>query len=706
MKPIMKRFKTICLVVVAALFATSCEDMLIPESENITTNFGKDSLYSYWGIINSVQKVMAPTAAIGESRGDLVVPGEYASDSVSQIANFDNPANGTSGLVNLSAYYNAIYLCNYYINNVDTSRVLYSVKVMKKEYAQVQIIRAWLYMNLVNVYGSVPFITEPVEATNTKIENTAQRVDRTTLLDRLNEAGFQEALDLQEQYGKPNYGDYNTGAVTINGSLLALDGRLVAGDLYLMRGASVADYERAATEYFEYLTDNSPAASYYTTYNTSVFRNATYSGGQLTNVSYVPTYGSARSAYSSYATTVVNSLIPTAASSFFGDVVTNLANIYGFSTVTSNTTTALTDTTVSSAGNISTTATAKMRQLAPSPLFEQLAKSQSYFMVDPDNTNSTTTQYIEIEDLGDGRFGAASPTVRTDDDDLRFVGKIATTSTSTDIVSAYSFTFHYAFNTYRHTQVALRYAEAINRAGFPYYAFAILRNGLSSTQLPGALWRGYTTFPVDTIEVNGVDSVLYDSVMTYRYVKATTDNAIGYISYDEWVRAQAKPYLAFAQNTGVTIPPIHALGSGTVLPLLPDTMYSISGEVEKKYKQELSRVGTLTAVADTGRLVAYDEIIAEADPAMINLVEDLICDEMALELCYEGTRFFDLMRIAEHKNNDSNLAADFGTNWLAWKIARRGYTLAPYASPTVYDQTLYNKLLNKSNWFLPTPTYY
>ena len=52
-------------------------------------------------------------------------------------------------------------------------------------------------------------------------------------------------------------------------------------------------------------------------------------------------------------------------------------------------------------------------------------------------------------------------------------------------------------------------------------------------------------------------------------------------------------------------------------------------------------------------------------------------------------------------------ASDFGTRWMAWKIARRGLEVtSPYQDPSnVGDGALYNKLLNQSNWYLPNPVY-
>ena len=70
----------------------------------------------------------------------------------------------------------------------------------------------------------------------------------------------------------------------------------------------------------------------------------------------------------------------------------------------------------------------------------------------------------------------------------------------------------------------------------------------------------------------------------------------------------------------------------------------------------------------------------------INAVEDLLCDEMALELAFEGNRFGDLTRLARHKNQAGLYGANFGSQWLARKLA--------YKNPVV-------SLLDEKNWYLP-----
>ena len=67
----------------------------------------------------------------------------------------------------------------------------------------------------------------------------------------------------------------------------------------------------------------------------------------------------------------------------------------------------------------------------------------------------------------------------------------------------------------------------------------------------------------------------------------------------------------------------------------------------------------------------------------VELIEDYILEEKSREMAYEGERFYDLMRIAQRRNDPSYLAS---------KVA------AKFDSKT--SQVIYLKLLNENNWYL------
>lgn len=69
----------------------------------------------------------------------------------------------------------------------------------------------------------------------------------------------------------------------------------------------------------------------------------------------------------------------------------------------------------------------------------------------------------------------------------------------------------------------------------------------------------------------------------------------------------------------------------------------------------------------------------------IKYIDELIIDELALEATIEGNRFGDLIRFAERRNEPE---------FLAKRVASR-------KGEKAFDDALYNKLLDKANWYLP-----
>ena len=187
---------------------------------------------------------------------------------------------------------------------------------------------------------------------------------------------------------------------------------------------------------------------------------------------------------------------------------------------------------------------------------------------------------------------------------------------------------------YRAASVYLRLAEALNRMGYPDAAFAILKDGIAYDRLTEADYLRPETIEMLTTKIP--------------FLSEQNQN---YFSFD------------FYTQSG-----IHSRGSNrTVGAKSPYQMQTIVGN-------------KLAELASQGLT------IGETLNDTINAVEDLICDEYALELAFEGTRFGDLTRIARHKNADTTYGANYGGLWLARKLAHKN---------PVKDLT------KEENWYLP-----
>jgi starch-binding outer membrane protein, SusD/RagB family len=88
-----------------------------------------------------------------------------------------------------------------------------------------------------------------------------------------------------------------------------------------------------------------------------------------------------------------------------------------------------------------------------------------------------------------------------------------------------------------------------------------------------------------------------------------------------------------------------------------------------------------------GRVYLKSKVIPEDLPAesVLLLIEDYIMAERAMELAFEGKRWFDLVRIAERRNDPG---------YLADKVA------AKFAGTAKYNE-IHAKLMNPANWYLP-----
>ena len=401
---------------------------------------------------------------------------------------------------------------------------------------------------------------------------------------------------------------------------------------------------------------------------------------------------------------------------------TKSAQIYGFDASSYNSTTGgennATDATTS--GAVSLRANLRSRQVGPSQAYLKLCAAQTYAVVENKGSSNVASE-SEVdyyEGAGDARVYANVPTFETTDGKAQYIVKSAPVTNVSNDGEAFNASFKYYKSLYRLSQVYLRYAEAINRAGYPRMAYAILRDGINFEKMPAL-----------------ADSVRYDDVnqtkQTVFYLdSATVIDAVNYIGVDELRRAQDEPlyteFIDFSSNIWSN-QGIHEHGCGTASTL--DTLFCYDNTIPQRIADQnalYQALGLSTSVQpaqvsradeaegeeggegegeepDRSNYVEIDpEPYQQANQDEIDAVESLIADELALETAYEGTRMFDLIRIARHKDVAN---PGYGTHWLAWKIARRDVDLLPFENVTQFNATLYNLLLNADNWYIANPEY-
>ena len=203
---------------------------------------------------------------------------------------------------------------------------------------------------------------------------------------------------------------------------------------------------------------------------------------------------------------------------------------------------------------------------------------------------------------------------------------------------------------YRRYTVYLRLAEALNGAGYPRAAFQILSTGLNNQVLDDKVYPYYSES--DSLWISNLD---FDNELYQLY---TAEEFAG-------GRSQRSP-----NTVG-----IHTHGSGWT-PL-------------NEYYQ-LPEAPVPDPVDEDGDGVPDEPIVIVKDsPELIQqqqaFVDSLLLNENGLELAFEGTRFYDIMRFAFRQNNPEQ--------FLAEKVAaRRG--------KDNIDGTLKSRLMNRNNWYI------
>jgi len=621
------KYLVACLLCFGGFATFSCSDMLESDSERQVFDpeltQKTDSMFYAFGILEAMQQLADQYVYQGEMRGDLVKTTEYTDSMLSHLASFS--ATTSNRYDSAYVYYRVINNCNYYIAHRDTALYTGATNVAISEYAGVKAIRAWAYLQLVRNYGKVPFFTEPLTKISQIDDGSYPELDINGIVSQL-------APDLETLTGTPttNYGQvlFDVGSPNSSSSQKQVSSRLLMMPLDVVLGDLYLEnnqYAQAATHYITYLTKVAPdpTSAFFSSY--SMGRRGNRGGSMGTESDRPSDWDVQNNQNVTGATTWSNIFV---ASNATADIITYIP-------MAVNRTLGVTTSVPLSFGYnyYATESDAQSNglyvndvQIEPSDAYLTLSDSTDYYYYVMATTGLSRSE-IKSAKLGDQR---ATDILRTE--------------TENNVTKTWIRKYENAnIVIYRTSTVLLRLAEALNRLGMPDAAFAILKDGIGSHLLTA-------------------DASYYMTDATKQALQST------------YPLLSTANLAKFDENPGARIG-IHMHGAGMTRD------YNGQDYVSSPY-----RLDTIVGLKMKEIAKTYQVSVGTTKQDSINAMEDILCDEYALELAFEGCRYFDLMRLARHKNEAGLYDANFGGKWLARKLA--------YKNPAV-------NLEDKNNWYLP-----
>ena len=652
--------KKILYTIIAALGifgATACSDML--ESDSSRQLFDPaldqktDSVFYAYGIMQAMQQLADQYYFQNELRGELVKTTDKASTHLRNLAAFS--ADATNKYDSVYLYYKVINNCNYYLAHRDTTLATGNQNVVCNEYAAVASFRAWAYLQLTRQYGAVPYVTEPVTTIGQINANTTMTAYETILR---GEADLLEALKARytdEQLAVPTFGQTSARSVGllnwgsqqkyIYPSKCFIPLNVVLGDIYLELG----EYAKAATCYYQYLRYEGRISTLQIAANYATSLKLVYSMyspifKDFTEwpIDYDASLNVLRNVFDWDASFDHNpspgdviSYIPMAVNYTMGKT-TDIPASYGYnyygaggsSTISVN----------QEFNRLSTFHCPQVEdiQIVPSQAYCDSARNAQYYYITGVSSVAPFNNIVKSEPLGDAR------------------AFLVNQGNGADSIYVYTYKPSTAYiPLYRTATVWLHLAEAVNRMGYPDLAFAVLKNGIH----PGLSLYRYLEVYLKDEEGNDVLDEKGNPVLDMTQSHIDDKYYLTPASYE--LLTTTLPFLSQENseifNSEDVFIGIHARGAG--VPAAIKDLYSTY-----RYNTVLeAKIADLNKKFNLG-LQAYTK------EDYINAMEDLLCDEYAMEFAFEGTRFSDLRRLALHKNRAGTYGGNFGDIWLSRKL--------------------------------------
>lgn len=720
----MKQFKYILPLALLAMIGsaiTSCDDMLDLGNDDVMyadknhLTQGTDTVNSFVGILAQLQKIAVRTNLYGELRGDLVVVNENADADLKAIANFD--VSDDNAYNNPRDYYAVINNCNYYLANADTTLMerrydattlsAYDFRVFQAEYAAVRAIRAWVYLQLGQIYGeNIPFVTEPIlslDEANSVLENSSKKN-----LQQLCDYFIEDLKPFVSWFAYPYHHD--TYGYSMPSRMAVMPIQLVLGDLYLwsasLKGGDQALAREAAKSYYDYIA--------WLPTELGVDNNTGYKQKTVTSSSrcYWATNCFITSNFNSYTTS--NAYWSTNSFGKSGDEV--ISAIAMDSLASEENYNALRVLYNYDPENENVEAS-----ISPSQICCDYSDSQVYSQMYNDGTqsvygfvpqNALDESSVARHLVGDLRLAANLSLNRRNDNDYESQ-MIWKNYNAQDVI------------VYRAGQVYLNLAEALNMAGFPKFALAILTVGLDNNVIANEVLRNcqstadstfveYFDFPSRFFQTRVLNYTITGTTTRVTYNLTENDanvNQLGLHSRGSGFNPLNPGYYAPSNDipTDLTLgggypeqPPVYVVAVPSISSSERDLKAIVDANTEFfawANEHDGIEIIDLSTYPTTGRLDPLRQFDAQmraySDSIQIEwqiaanawfheyglpqvyarqlvVVDSLLDVESALETCFEGFRFGRLMRAAYRSNNPGA--------YMAEKIGKRDATLSTVVS--------------------------
>lgn len=569
------------LMIISFQSCVDTEPLEVLDSKDFYTNMN-DADAAILGLYGQFMDLASQVVVLNELRGDLMDVTPNASLDLQEI-NISKPSRDNQW-ANTTKFFTVIQSCNDILYNF--KEMLAANKMTNDEYAErysdVAALRSWTYFQLGIHFGKVPYITTPIVSPDDLTPYKNKEVSIDVLVDSL--IVCMEKLPTLE-----NYKTSKLVQSTIDGYSLApsfINKRCLLGDLYLFANR----YQDAAKVYRDVLATDEESANNYK------YRIYTYSSFTGYNFQVLYTRGKEDDAQSllNYWTTM---FAATTTNSY-----TSSEMIWFFS---------------------------YDKKFAPTypflKLFNPVGENGGEYLIKPSDYAVESVWGAEIQRNGYPIDARGLTGAYTTDGINKYVQKYSLFSSSSTGIKGNWFL-------YRAATLHLRYAEAVNRAGYPMLAWVIVNNGLSNNfnfkRADG------TSYPNDSIKIAGSSPF-----KPYPY-----------------------PYNFDARQSDAPRPFIRAPWRNN---------------------------GGIRGRANLPNVAFPPTCVTTQDS--IYFMEKVIAHESALELGFEGNRWQDLIRIAHRLNKENTGSGDrfFWDENIAKKYQRAGISGADLSSEDKWYLPLY-----------------